>query len=131
MKHSRAATLEISLAGHAHPTECDRDTADGSLVGYTATKKQTGLLADVLARRPEDLTSVVAASHRWLAENRGQVTNGWTDLKVMKTPALEPTLNKLGFEDEDFKFAFTCNTFDPSLRIEDIAPERWYLMPGD
>jgi len=108
-----------------------RDARDGSLVGYTATNKQTGLLADVLARRPEDLTGVVAASHRWLAGNREHGAHGLTHLKVMKTAALEPTLAKLGFADEDFKFAFTCNTFDPSLGIEDIAPERWYLMPGD
>ncbi len=106
-----------------------RHERDGSLVGYTATKKQSGLLADVLARHPEDLTGVIAATHSWMA-NCDEVTRSLTHLKVMKTTALEAAINKLGFDEEDFKFAFTCNTFDPSLTME-IAPERWYLMPGD
>ncbi len=109
-----------------------RDKRDGSLVGYTATKKQTGLLADALARRPADLTKVLASTLKWLATERGRLApQELTHLKVMETPALRPALQALGFVVTDYKFAFTCSTFDSTLKPEAIAPERWYIMPGD
>jgi hypothetical protein len=105
-----------------------RDREDGSLVGYSATKRQTGLLADVLSRRPEHLTAVIAATAVWLAgrrEEAGPVTH----LKAMRTPALAPALDALGFAPVDYRFAFTCN----HLGSPDghVAPEHWYVMPGD
>jgi hypothetical protein len=109
-----------------------RDSRDGSLVGYTATKRQTGLLADALARTPEELAGVIGETARWLARERGRLApGGLTHLKAMRTPALAPALDALGFEPTDFKFAFTCNTFGPALATADVAPERWYVMPGD
>lgn len=109
-----------------------RASSDGSLVGYSATKRQTGLLADLLAREPEELTGVVAATLCWLDRERGRAApEGLTRLKAMRTETLAPTLDALGFAPDDYRFAFTCNTFDPSLGIEEIAPERWHIMPGD
>ena len=102
-----------------------RDRDDGSLVGYSATKRQTGLLADVLARRPEELAAVVAATAVWLSE-----CGGCNRLKAMQTPALAPVLRTLGFEPVDYRFAFTCETLGPAAG-ERVAPERWYVMPGD
>ncbi len=102
-----------------------RDASDGSLAGYSATKRQTGLLADVLARRPEDLTAVVAATAIWLGA-QGDLTH----LKAMRTPALDPALQALGFAPVDYRFAFTCNTLGSALG-EAARPEGWYVMPGD
>ncbi|HEX6899181.1 MAG TPA: hypothetical protein VF789_05685 [Thermoanaerobaculia bacterium] len=101
-----------------------RDAGDGSLVGYSATKRQTGLLADVLARDPERLPAVIAATALRLAEE-----GAFTHLKAMRTPALDPALRALGFEPVDYTFAFTCNVLDEGA--ERVAPERWYVMPGD
>ena len=100
-----------------------RDRGDGSLVGYAATKRQTGLLADVLARRPEDLAAVLAAAAGGLGE-----ISSW---KAMRTPALAPALDALGFAPADYRFAFIYNTFGSPAGLERIAPERWYVMPGD
>jgi hypothetical protein len=109
-----------------------REASDKSLVGYTATKKQNGLLADILARRPQDLSRVLAATLKWLGAERGAgAPEALTHLKVMQTPALTHALAAFGGETVDYRFAFTCNTFDPSVNIEQIEPERWYLMPGD
>ncbi|HEV2765744.1 MAG TPA: hypothetical protein VGV38_22355, partial [Pyrinomonadaceae bacterium] len=109
-----------------------REASGNKLVGYTATKRQTGLLLDVLARRPEELGAVISASAGWLASERGRLApDGWTELKAMRTPTLARALDALGFAPSDYRFAFTCNTFDPSLALEQIAPERWYIMPGD
>ncbi|HVF48480.1 MAG TPA: hypothetical protein VNA19_00255 [Pyrinomonadaceae bacterium] len=109
-----------------------RDASDGSLVGYTATKRQTGLLADILARHPRDVGRVVAATLKWLASERGaSVPEALTHLKVMQTPALAPSLEAFGGERLDYRFAFTCHTLDASLAAAEIAPARWYLTPGD
>jgi hypothetical protein len=110
-----------------------RDRADGSLVGYSATKRQTGLLADVLARRPEELTTVLAATAIWLG--RLGEPGGITHLKAMRTPALDPALQALGFAPVDYRFAFTFNTLGDTREggagPERVPPERWYVMPGD
>lgn len=114
------------------------DHGEGSLVGYSATKRQTGLLADALARSPEQLTAVIAATALWLADPRRRHEPGAvTHLKAMRTPALDPALRALGFAPADYQFAFTCDTFGDlsgngaGAERERIAPERWYVMPGD
>jgi hypothetical protein len=106
-----------------------RDRGDGSLVGYSATKRQTGLLADVLARAPEHLTAVIAATAVWLAAQRREEPGGITHLKAMRTPALAPALDALGFTPVDYRFAFTCNHLGSPAGH--AAPELWYVMPGD
>jgi hypothetical protein len=106
-----------------------RDREDGSLIGYSATKRQTGLLADVLARRPGHLTAVIAATAVWLAARRLEERGGITHLKAMRTPALEPALDALEFEPVDYRFAFTCNHLGSPA--EHVAPGCWYVMPGD
>ncbi|HEU4453642.1 MAG TPA: hypothetical protein VFR81_11315 [Longimicrobium sp.] len=102
-----------------------RDAGDGSLVGYSATKRQTGLLADVLARDPESLRAVIAATAIRLAEQRL-----FDSLQAMHTPALDPALRALGFAPVDYTFAFTCNALGGD-GLERVAPELWYVMPGD
>lgn len=104
-----------------------RDASDGSLTGYASVKKQTGLLADVLARTPGELPQVLRSTLRWLAANGG----GLTHLKIMQTPALAAALRDLPAEEVDYRFAFTCRTLDESLPAEAIAPARWHTMPGD
>jgi hypothetical protein len=106
-----------------------RERATGQLVGYSATKKQTGLVADLLAREPGELKKVLAVTLRWLDAERPAAA--LTHLKVMRTPALAPALDALGFEPNDYRFAFTCNALDPALKPDEVAPDRWYVLPGD
>ena len=108
-----------------------RETATARLVGYSAMKKQTGLVADLLAREPGELKHVLAATLRWLAANRSDLPAGMTHLKVMRTPALAPAVDALGFTADEYKFAFFCKAFDSAITHEDVAPERWYILPGD
>lgn len=104
-----------------------RERASGRLVGYTATKKQTGLLADLLAREPGELKNVIAATLRWLNDERSTLTH----LKVMRTPALADAIDALGFMPIDYRFGFTCKAFNGAFSLEDVAPQRWYILPGD
>jgi hypothetical protein len=101
--------------------------ADGSLAGYASVKKQTGLLADLLARTPGELAYVLRATLRWLSEN----TVAFPQLKIMQTPALAAALQGVPHEPVDYRFAFTCRALDETLPAAAIAPARWHAMPGD
>jgi hypothetical protein len=106
-----------------------REEAGGALAGYAAVNRRTGLLVDVLARTPDETTAVLAAALAWLAAAPDGAA--LRELKAMDTPVLRPALDALGFAPLDFRFAFVCTALDPSLAADRIAPERWYLTPGD
>jgi hypothetical protein len=108
-----------------------RESSSDRLVGYSATKKQTGLLADLLAREPGELKNVIAMTLRWLKDEQAMLPTGLTHLKVMRTPMLAPVIDALGFTPIDYRFGFTCKAFNGSFTLEDVAPERWYILPGD
>jgi hypothetical protein len=108
-----------------------REAATGRLAGYSAMKKQTGLVADLLAREPGELKHVLAATLRWLEANRSDLPAGMTHLKVMRTPALASAVDALGFARDEYRFAFFAKAFDSAVTHEGVAPERWYILPGD
>lgn len=110
-----------------------RRRTDRLLLGYAAVKKRSGLVEDVLARTPDDAPTVLAAVAVRLAADRVEASpdERMDVLKVMDTPALRPALEMLGFEPIDYKFAFVCNTLDPTLSPVAIAPKSWYITPGD
>jgi hypothetical protein len=76
--------------------------------------------------------TALAVVLNWLATHEG---GGATDdmhyLSAMETPTLGPTLRGLGFTLVDYRFAFACAPLNPSLPIEAIVPERWYVTPSD
>jgi hypothetical protein len=109
-----------------------RDTRNDTLVGYTAIRTEPPLLCDILARTPASLTPVLATTLKWLATQEGGATTGGMEyLDSMETPALGPALRTLGFTPVDYKFAFVCAALHPSLTVEAIAPEHWYITPVD
>ena len=110
-----------------------RRRQDKSLCGYVAIKKRGGLVADALAPRPQELPRVLAAAIVYLADARrdGDAPTDSDTLKAMVTPSLRPALAALGFTPTDYKFAFACNSIDEALPAALIAPECWYVMPGD
>ncbi len=108
-----------------------RRTHDRQLSGYVAVRSD-GLLVDILARCSADLTVVLAAAVRWLSEKRGPDTaSNVKALNVMQTPALRSALEVLGGVNAGYKFGFVCRPLDSAVRPEEIAPERWYIMPKD
>ena len=108
-----------------------RESSSDRLVGYSATKKQTGLVADLLAREPGELKNVIAATLRWLKDEQATLPAGLTHLKLIRTPTLAPVIDALGFTPIDYRFGFTCRAFNGAFTLEDVAPERWYILPGD
>lgn len=124
-----AGRLRWRIAGHLVVEAREED--GGALVGYAAIRRHDGLLEDVLARTPADLATVIAAAAAWLAAPPEGPPPPFAQLKAMETPALRPALDALGFAPVDYRFAFVCTPLDPSLPPERIAPERWYLAPGD
>lgn len=120
-----AARLRYRIGGHVVLEARD---GGGALAGYAAIHKRTGLLEDVLARDPAGLAPVLAAALAWLA---GSPEGAGREVKAMETPWLRPALQALGFTPVDYRFAFVCTALDPSLPLDRIDPERWYLAPGD
>jgi len=118
-KHGGNLVVEVRAAG------------DDALVGYAAVKRQTSLLVDLLARSPADLSAVLGATRDWLALAPDGIALKKTGLKAMETPVLSSTLETLGFTPVDYRFAFVCTPLDPSISADAVAPERWYIMPGD
>lgn len=122
----------VHYKNKGHVTLEARDSGDNALVGYTAIKKQTGLLVDILARRPDDLAPVLGATLDWLATEQNDAVKGGIDyLKVMQTPLLRPALDALGFTPVDYRFAFVCASLEPGLPLETFSAEHWYVTPGD
>lgn len=100
------------------------------LRGFAAFKKQDGLLADILASSPSDLTRVLASTLHYLATSDGEAVARIEEVKAMDTALLGPILRQLQFTPVDYKFGFFCGTFNEQL-AQAITPERWHVTPGD
>jgi hypothetical protein len=113
------------------------DPRKGLQVGYSAMTTAASdpgmaLLVDILARHPAQLTEVLAATLNWLVTERGvQAMDGHVRLSAMAAPALKPALRVLGFTPVDYTFGFIWRLLDPSVPAQAVAPQRWYVMPGD
>lgn len=122
----------IAYKNNGHVALEIRDRCTGALLGYTATKRKTGLLADILARSPADLPRVVAATVQWFTAAHAAGKCGAIDsLTAMQTATLAPALERSGFQPVEYRFAFVCNSIAPGLPAEAVAPDRWYVTPGD
>jgi hypothetical protein len=107
-----------------------RERSGGDLVGFAAFKTYDGLLLELVARRPSELETVIAATRDWLAAHpaeRGRIRV----VKAMDHPCLDGALHRLGFEAHNYRFSFICLSISSSVSPEEIDPDRWYLTPGD
>lgn len=126
------AWLGYKNGGHLTLAAYDQSN---TLAGYVAINRRTGLIADCLARHPADTVEVLAAIIRHLTGQRLSGLRATPDtLKAMRTPQWSAALTALGFAAVDFRFAFVCSVRDPAdspLNAQMIAPDRWYVTPGD
>jgi hypothetical protein len=123
-------TLRYKNGGH--DAVAVRDPIGGALLGYVAVKRRSGLIVDAVAATPELLAPVLAAAACWLAARPPADADAPVTLKAMETSLLRPALDALGFTAVPaFTFAFACNGIDAGVPAEAVAPDRWFLMPGD
>jgi hypothetical protein len=108
-----------------------RESAAGRLAGYACVNGKTGLFHDVVARGPDELAPVFAATLAFFAERSREPGAQADALKVMGISYLEPALRELGFVPHDFRYGFITDTLDPNLDPAAFAPEEWYAMPSD
>jgi hypothetical protein len=108
-----------------------RDARTDTLLGYTAIRTHPPLLCDMLARTPAGVAPVLGAALDWLAQQSDAEVDGVGYLSAMVTPVLGPALNAVGFRPVNYKFAFVCRALDSSISTEAIAPQQWYVTPGD
>jgi hypothetical protein len=117
---------------HASNIVLEVQSARGTLVGFAVVKVRGALLQDVLARAPDELADVIAVALRWLASERSEFAETRPrQLIAMDMPVLRPALRAAGFEPLDHHFAFACGTLDVAIPATAIAPDTWYLTPGD
>lgn len=102
---------------------------DNELIGYTAIKKETGLIEDALARTPDDLEIVVKEVVNYLSAEKDIFPHG--EIKLKRTPATFSIIEKLDFQKIAFKFGFWCFSPDDSIAVENLKISRWFMMPND
>ena len=108
-----------------------RQHPERSLTGYAAIRKD-GLVFDLLTTEPKQLRRLLHGVIEFLSRQHwGGNSLHVTQVKVMRTPLLAPVLDQLGFAENGFQFVFVCTTVGSSVTLEQLAPERWHLMPGD
>ena len=108
-----------------------RDARTDKLIGYTAIRMHPPLLCDILARTPANVAPILSATLDWIAQQSDAAVDSVGRLSAMVTPVLGPALNAVGFTPVNYKFAFVCRVLDQSIPTEAIAPEQWYITPGD
>jgi hypothetical protein len=109
-----------------------REKEHAALHGYVAIRPSDGLVVDILTRNPACSTAVIAAAIRFLANRKDFAANdGRLCIKAMSTRAIQSPLQRSGFRPARYKFAFVCCSLDNYIARDCIAPERWYLTPGD
>ncbi|MFM7171200.1 MAG: hypothetical protein ACKOYH_10225 [Cyanobium sp.] len=106
-------------------------TSSGDLVGYVAIKRESGLLLDMLARNDRDLKLVIRAAVGAIQERPDDFGTCPNVLKLMVTPRLEPIVQDLDCQPDDFRFLFTVVSTKADLEPENIEPVQWYLTAGD
>lgn len=122
----------VKFKNQGHLTLEVRKPRDGLLIGYSAIRTGDGLLMDVLARVPSDLSEVLAATVRWLSKHENRAAAGEiSTLKAMNNPILQASLAEESFTPVDYTFLLVCNVLDPSLSAAHAAPGAWYVTPGD
>lgn len=122
------AWIPYHLGGHL--TVAVRDRA-GTLAGYVAVNRRSGLVSDLVARTPDAMPDVLASALVALAAD-GVGAGVPPRLSIMDTPAHGPAARATGFVPVDFCFAFACDTLVPDqVPLETLTPSRWYLAGGD
>ena len=102
---------------------------ENKLLGYAAVKKENGLVEDALAHTPDDLETVIKEAIIALSVLKITLPNN--EIKMMQTHATAPIIEKLGFQEIDYKFGFWCYSPDNSISVEKLQLARWFMMPND
>lgn len=53
------------------------------------------------------------------------------EAELLTTPLLEPVVQELNFQREDYDFAFVVHVLDENLPADKVAPQHWYVSPND
>ena len=109
---------------------------DGELVGLVAAQEKDGQwsIGDLLAAdRGASLRATLAAGCN-LGQAHALLPNRKTPLRkvaLLTTPAIEPFAAQLGFARDAYDYLLLVLVLDPSMAVEDVAPERWYVSDNE
>lgn len=130
-----AATLRWKLA-QANYTTIGVEK-DGELIGLVASRRKGDrqwLVCDLLAADAGEslratLSAVVNVAHE--KSLRGAGEEAIHKVAVLATPVMEPVVRDLGFARDAYDFPLVVHVLDDSLKLEDVAPARWYVSAND
>ncbi len=105
-----------------------RNVSENKLIGYAVLKKESGLIVDVFARTKSDIEKVyiqcVSALHH---NNPERLPLPFDIIKGMITPQNDAILNRIGYQKDDFRFAFGGYLLDTTIPFNAVEPGRWYM----
>ena len=104
----------------------------GKLKGYVAIKKEEGLLTDILARNPKDMSETLHASLKAIhVYNKNRFAVPFKAVKLMMSPHMRSIVDPKICTSVNFQFGFACCPVKDSVDVNSILPENWYIMPND
>jgi hypothetical protein len=108
-----------------------REAESGSMAGYVAVERTSGLVADLLARSRDAVGDVLAAVLQHLSVDRTGLCHDVNQLRLMRSPMFAPVAKSLGFEETGYAFLFACVSLTGRVPADRVVPDRWYLVAKD
>jgi hypothetical protein len=122
--------LQWKLGSHLVLVARSKD--NNQLQGYVAINKKSGLIVDMLARTKDELKEVLLSVIHFLHHlNPCKFSFQLDKLTGMITESIQPALQHLPFQIENFTFAFACYPLDPFIHPHSVQASNWYMMPND
>jgi hypothetical protein len=106
-----------------------RAPEDRELIGFLAIRKETGLVMELVTRRPEDIRPVIEAATKWLDALDPGVP--FKSVQFMEWPLLSPVREIPGCVEVPFNFGFFAVITDGRVSDDAMDLRRWYITPGD
>jgi hypothetical protein len=109
---------------------------NGELVGFSASRfkarDRQWLICDILAADLESLDAIIRATCLQADEFKRENPNETLDkTAILATELILPIVQDLGFYKDSYNFIFVVQRLDESLKMEDIAPSKWYVSANN
>jgi hypothetical protein len=104
---------------------------DGTLAGFVALHRKTGLIQELVADSREAIESTLRTALASLGTNDRPITMPGGVAKAMAISKFAPILAELGFRPSRFWFPLSVDVLDLRLDAFEFDPERWHTVPAD
>lgn len=108
----------------------------GELVGFVASRHKNRdrqwIICDIIAADAEALkVTILAACHQANEFKRNNPAENVDKVAILTTEMILPIVQKAGFYKDSYNFIFVVQRLDDSLKMDEIAPAKWYVAAND